>query len=104
MSGWDKHGASRAMSIVKNAEEFGTFGPALLGRTASTLGGVPYFFRVVEQRDGSWWCRRGRVDVKWFGNLDEAIEHATDFASELPPSEVVVHRLDGRVEVIATFE
>jgi hypothetical protein len=64
---------------------------------------VPYFFRIVEQPDG-WWYRRGREDAKWFGSYDEAIEHATDCASDLRPSEVIVHRREGRAEVVAAFE
>ena len=62
------------------------------------------FFRIVEQDDGSWWYRRGRAELKRFWNLDDAIEHATDIAGEHPPSEVLVHRLDGRVQVVATFD
>jgi hypothetical protein len=72
---------------------------------ASTLGRVGHFlFRVVEQTDGSWWYRRGREDIKWFGNFEEAIQHATDVASEHRPSEVLAHHLDGRAEVVAAFE
>jgi hypothetical protein len=58
----------------------------------------------VEQENGAWLFRRGRTDIKQFGQLGDALEHTTDIASEHPPSEVIVHRLDGRVEVIATFE
>jgi len=64
---------------------------------------VPLFVRIVEQPDG-WWFRRGRNDIKWFGDLDEAIEHASDRAVGLRPSEVLVHYLDGRVKVIAKYE
>lgn len=63
-----------------------------------------YFFRVVEQEDGSWSCRRGRDDFDWFDQLDDAIEHTTNFARENSPSEVFVHHLDGQVHSIATFD
>ena len=61
------------------------------------------FFRIVEQVDG-WWYRRGRADLMRFANLDDAIKHATDIASENSPSEVLVHHLNGRVQVVASFE
>jgi hypothetical protein len=72
---------------------------------ASRLRGVAhYFFRIVEQGDGSWRYQRGRADLDWFGQLDDAIEHVTDIASDHTPSEVLVHRADGRVQSIATFD
>jgi hypothetical protein len=64
---------------------------------------VSEFFRIIEQVDG-WWYRRGRADLKRFSTLDDAIGHVTDIASEHPPSEVLVHHLDGQVQVIATFD
>jgi hypothetical protein len=63
-----------------------------------------YFFHVVEQRDGSWSCRRGREDFDFRAQLDDAIEQTEGVASEHPPSEVFVHRLDGQVQSIATFD
>jgi Uncharacterized protein conserved in bacteria (DUF2188) len=63
-----------------------------------------FFFRVVEQDDGSWSCRRGREDFDFRAQLDDAVERTTDVASEHPPSEVFVHRLDGQVQSIATFD
>jgi hypothetical protein len=42
--------------------------------------------------------------VKRFWHLGDAVEHTTNIASEHPPSEVVVHHLDGRMQVIATFD
>jgi hypothetical protein len=65
---------------------------------------VAYFFRIVEQEDGSWTCRRGRVDLDRFEQLDDAIEHTTSIASEYAPAEVFVHHFDGRVQAIATFD
>jgi len=65
---------------------------------------VPFFLRILEQQDGSWWFRRGREDVKRFGELDDAVAYATDIAGGNRPSEVVVHRRDGRVQVVATFD
>jgi hypothetical protein len=72
---------------------------------ATTVGGVgAYFFHVVEQQDGSWSCRRGREDFGWFDALDDAIEHTVDVAGKYTPSEVLVHRLDGQVQSIATID
>ena len=62
-----------------------------------------YFFRVVEQEDGSWLCRRGREDFDTHGQRDDAIEHTTVIASEYPPSQVFVHHLDGQVDCVATL-
>jgi hypothetical protein len=60
-----------------------------------------FFFRVVEQEDGSWSCRRGRDDFDSRAELDDAIEHTFGLASEHPPSEVFVHHLDGQVQSVA---
>ncbi len=63
-----------------------------------------YFFRVVEQDDGSWLCRRGREEFDFHAQLDDAIEHTIGIASEDPPSEVFIHHRDGRVQNIATLD
>jgi hypothetical protein len=65
---------------------------------------VPYFIRIVEQQDGSWWFRRGRDQVKWFEEFADAVEYATDIASEHRPSQVLAHHLDGQTELVATFD
>jgi hypothetical protein len=44
------------------------------------------------------------MDLKRFWQLGDAIEHTTAIANDHPPCEVLVHRLDGRVQVIATFD
>jgi hypothetical protein len=36
--------------------------------------------------------------------LDDAIDHTTDIARKHTPSEVWVHRLDGRVQRLAALE
>jgi len=63
-----------------------------------------YFFRVVEQEDGSWSCRRGREEFDFHDQIGDAIEHTTRIATEHPPSQVLVHRRDGQVETIATLD
>jgi hypothetical protein len=63
-----------------------------------------YFFRVVEQEDGSWLCRRGREEFDSHGLLDDAIEHTIGLAGEDRPSRVFVHRLDGQVETVADLD
>jgi hypothetical protein len=65
---------------------------------------VAKFFRVVEQEDGSWLCRHGREEFDFHAQLDDAVEHTTDIASEDTPSQVFVHRLDGRVQTVATLD
>jgi Uncharacterized protein conserved in bacteria (DUF2188) len=79
--------------------------PFVVRLAASRVGRVPtYFFRVVERDDGSWLCRRGREEFDVHAQLDDAIEHTTGIASEHPPSQVFLHRLDGQVETIATLD
>ncbi len=63
-----------------------------------------YFFRVVEQEDGSWLCGRGREEFDFHAELDDAVEHTIGIAREHLPSEVFVHHLDGRVRSIASLE
>jgi hypothetical protein len=65
---------------------------------------VAKFFRVVEQEDGSWLCRHGREVFDFHAQLDDAVEHTTGIAGEDRPSKVFVHRLDGQVQSIATFD
>ena len=72
--------------------------PTRVGRVST------YFFRVVEQDDGSWLCRRGREEFDFHAQLDDAIEHTIGIASEDPPSEVFIHHRDGRVQNIATLD
>jgi hypothetical protein len=63
-----------------------------------------FFFRVVEQEDGSWSCCRGREHFDAHAQLDDAAEHTISIASVHSPSEVFVHHLDGRVRSIASLE
>jgi Uncharacterized protein conserved in bacteria (DUF2188) len=62
------------------------------------------FFHVVEQEDGSWSCNRGREHLGAHAQLDDAIDHTIVIARKYEPSEVFVHRLDGQVQSIATFD
>jgi hypothetical protein len=83
----------------------GDLWPLVVRLVASKVGRVStYFFRVIEQEDGSWSCRWGREDFDSHAQLDDAIDHTTGIASEHPPSEVFVHHLDGRVQSIATLD
>lgn len=83
---------------------FGTFGTVDRLVAESHCGFVAYFFHVIEQEDGSWLCRRGREDFGCFDVLDDAIEHAIEFASKHTPSEVAVHHLDGRFYTVDTLD
>jgi hypothetical protein len=72
---------------------------------ATSVGRVTrHFFHVVEQEDGSWSCNRGREHFSAHAQLDDAIEHTKVISKEHGPSEVFVHRLDGQVQSIATFD
>jgi Uncharacterized protein conserved in bacteria (DUF2188) len=63
-----------------------------------------FFFRVVEQDDGSWLCRRGREEFDFHAQLDDAVEHTTGIAGEDRPSKVLVHHRDGWVQTVATLD
>jgi uncharacterized protein DUF2188 len=65
---------------------------------------VAKFFRVVEQKDGSWVCRRGREEFDFHAQLDDAIEHTFGMATQNPPSQVFVHHRDGKVQSIAILD
>jgi hypothetical protein len=97
--------SEKRSGVWRTARNFGTF-DLVAGLTDGVDTGrvARFFLRIVEQPDGAWCFRRGRENVKGFANLDDAVEHATNIASEIRPSEVFVHRLDGRVQVIATFD
>ena len=63
-----------------------------------------YFFRVVEQEDGSWLCRRGREELDVHAQLDDAVDHTTGNAREDRPSQVIVHHRDGQVQTVASLD
>jgi Uncharacterized protein conserved in bacteria (DUF2188) len=63
-----------------------------------------FCFRIIEERDGCWSCRRGAGQIDSHASLAEAIEHLTAVAGEHRPSEVRVHHLDGRVRSVATLD
>jgi hypothetical protein len=72
---------------------------------ATSVGRVTMsFFHVVEQEDGSWSCNRGREHFGAHAQLENAIEYTKVIAGEHGPSEVFVHRLDGQVQSVATFD
>ena len=60
---------------------------------------MPWLFRVVELAEGCGWaCRFGRREYDVHAELAHAIEHISALATEYPPAEVEVHRLEGSVE------
>jgi hypothetical protein len=61
---------------------------------------VPWFFRVIEQADGSWACRRGREELDRHAELDEAVSHASSLAAAHAPAEVMVHFFDGTMRYL----
>jgi hypothetical protein len=62
------------------------------------------YFRVVEQSDGSWACRRGRHALDDHPTFCGAITHIIEIAAEHPPSEVFAHYADGGVRSQAIFD
>jgi uncharacterized protein DUF2188 len=63
-----------------------------------------WYFRVVEQNDGTWMCRRGRYAIDHHPDMQQALDHIKSLASNHRPSEVRLHHLNGRVETVITFE
>ena len=67
----------------------------------SCSAAVAWFFRVIELDDGRGWaCRFGRREYDVHAELEHAIEHVKALAADHLPAEVVVHRLDGRVQYL----
>jgi hypothetical protein len=59
-----------------------------------------FFFRVIEDDDGCWVCRRGRADHH---SREDATDHMVGLVAFHRPSEVLVHHGNGVVEVAASF-
>ena len=59
---------------------------------------MAWFFRAVEQSDGSWLCRRGLDVFDTHPSLELAIEHLGELAADAQPAQLYVHRVDGQVE------
>jgi hypothetical protein len=55
------------------------------------------FFRIIEDGDGWWACRRGRAEIDRHPGIDEALAHITQIAGQHRPSQVFIHHVDGRV-------
>ena len=73
-------------------------GPSTLAdRHAESKMALVWFLRAIEQTDGSWACRWGNQLFDEHPELDEALEHLREIASDKGPAEFFVHFLDGRV-------
>ncbi len=59
---------------------------------------MAWFFRAVEQPDGSWLCRRGLEVFDSHPSLQLAIDHLAELAADAQPAQLFVHRVDGSVE------
>lgn len=62
-----------------------------------------WFFRLIEQDDGSWHFYRGLSLQSRHTTLDDARTRAVTMAEDYRPSTVFSHHLDGRIDTVATF-
>lgn len=56
------------------------------------------FFRIVEQSDGRWACRHGRVEYDRHRELADARRHIRQIATVHAPASIFVHYVDGSSE------
>ena len=79
-----------------------TFGPAANAaawpRCLAWPGGT-----ASSKVDGTWTCRLGLHVYDTHDDLTDAVTHCSTLAANNPPSEVLVHRLDSKIEKVATF-
>ncbi len=61
---------------------------------------MTWFFRVVEQENGSWLCRHGLTEYDTHGALQHAVDHMIELANGQRPARIFLHRIDGNVEVL----
>jgi hypothetical protein len=60
------------------------------------------FFRVIEQGDGRWACRRGGQEYDTHATVNPAIAHIRALAADQVLAELFLHRIDGSVERIVS--
>jgi hypothetical protein len=63
-----------------------------------------WYFRLIEDPEGWWVCRTGRHELDRHSSESEAFAHICELASDVPPSQVFVHRADGQVRSEAVFD
>ena len=63
-----------------------------------------WFFRVIEDAEGTWVCRTGRYDLDRHASQSDALTHICELAADDPPSAVFVHLADGQVHREAVFD
>jgi hypothetical protein len=63
-----------------------------------------WFFRVIEDAEGTWVCRSGRYDLDRHSSRVDALAHMCELAADDPPSAVFVHLADGQVRREALFD
>lgn len=68
------------------------------------MTGARLYFRIIEQDDGRWACRRGLAQLDEHHVLDAALEHITELAGAHRPSTVFAHYLDGQVRTLAALD
>ncbi len=62
------------------------------------------YFRIIEQDDGRWACRRGLAQLDVHHQMDAALAHITELAGGERPSAVFAHYLDGQVRRMAALD
>lgn len=58
---------------------------------------MAWILHAIEVSGGAWSCRWGRHEYDTHPSLDLAVAHLRDVATEIGPSDVIAHHLDGRV-------
>jgi hypothetical protein len=59
---------------------------------------VAWFYRAVEQADGSWSCQRDLAPIDEHATINDALAHLFKLAEEDAPAYLYAHWLDGRVQ------
>jgi hypothetical protein len=63
---------------------------------------MAWFFRVIEQHDGRWACRRGSQEYDTHDTVNPAIDHIRALAADQIAAELFLHRIDGSIERIVS--
>ncbi|SDO88534.1 hypothetical protein SAMN04515671_2236 [Nakamurella panacisegetis] len=59
---------------------------------------MAWFFRVMEQGDGTWACRHGQTVFDAHEALSPALTHIAELARGSGPARIFLHSLDGDVQ------
>lgn len=95
---------SKFFKLVRaEAEEPHEASTARSSRARGDEGGDRVVYRVLPDH-GDWKVKvQGTEDEESFERKTEAVQYAKEAAREEPPSQVVVHRQDGRIQYESTY-